>query len=63
MRKYQTEVMLLKNTIIKLKNTLKGFNSKLDKAEKKDQWSGIQGSGTHLNTAAKRKQFLKVKIA
>ena len=32
--KYQTEITELKNTIIKLRNTLEGFNSRLEKTEK-----------------------------
>ena len=34
-RKYQIEVTELKNTIIKLKNTLEGFNSRLDEVEER----------------------------
>lgn len=38
-----------------LKNTIDGFNIRLDEAGEK-QWSGRQGSGTHPNRAAKRKK-------
>lgn len=33
-RKYQTKVTLLKNTVTKVKNSIQGFNSKLEEAEK-----------------------------
>lgn len=34
-KKFQTEVIELKNIISKLKNIVEGFNSKLDEAEEK----------------------------
>ena len=57
--KYQTEVTELKNAITKLlKNTIEGFNIRLDET-KKDQWTWRQFSGIHWTRAAKRKKKVK----
>lgn len=44
-RYYQTEVKKLKNIINALKNTLKEFNNRLNKAEQ--QQAGRQNKGAH----------------
>ena len=61
-RKYHMAVTELKNTIIELKSTLKGLNSRQNKL-KKGSVNSKQGSGTHLIRAVKRKKNEKnVKI-
>ena len=49
------------NTITELKTILEGFNSRLDRwNRRKDQWSWKQSSGTHTIRAAKRIKSEKV---
>ena len=57
-KKYQIQVILLKNIIIGLKYILEGFNSFLDEIEK-GQSTQRQGKGTQTIRAAKRKKKVK----
>ena len=50
---YQTEITELKNTATELKNSLQGFNSRLDEAE--DRISRFKGRAVEFIRGAKRK--------
>ena len=52
--KYQTEVTELKNIIIRLKNTLEGFNSRLDEA--KEQVSELKGKAMEFTQTEHQKE-------
>ena len=54
-RKYHMAVTELKNTIIELKSTLKGLNSRQNKL-KKGSVNSKQGKGTHHIRAGKKKK-------
>ena len=59
-RKYQMEVTELKNIIIELKITLKGFNSRLDQTEGKI--SQLKDKARTQSEQKKEKKIQKVKL-